>query len=826
MATLSEGAYLIISVGSSKAIDVKGDSDKDKANVMQYTPNNTAGQIWTLSKTTKGWQILCSLSGKSLDIQVGNDNVVSNGDNVVQYSDKDKTTQRWGIAEASGTKAYGGKNYQKYYIRSKSKSLALGVKSNSNSNNANIQMQTYNASSNYQQWIFVPVQVLKKEDTYRIITASNPKMCLGIAGKSTADNANVSFKMIDENDESQIWRVDIDDDTSTVRFYNAHSGKCLDVRMGSDKAVTKGDLLVQYKKRGASSQNWLPQQLGTMKDANKKTIPSYELRCQAGANLYATGSWMAGSITGVFLENRNKKVNQRFGFVKAEILGKKLGAPGGVTPTKFTASPKKAIQVKGLQFDSKNTRFQARYMIKRYTKLDLSKYVKTDWHNVHDNSTTRDGWGIAQSSTIYNKNAAVSGIVPFNIREQVTTTNPKGKKVKRWRNRVFKLGKVSSKAGGKKVEAVDIIVEVRTLSLNYNGGWAAHSSPKRTTIKLRQIPTPKLNELKLAVGNNSVGVKADITSDLNVPVIWCRARLLGSDKLPISSWLSASKTSSLYFYLGDKLYRFPTDNETVYVECQILYRDDILITQTFHKNFNRSGGSSVSLSTSISADGSGIVTITKPSYHKSDCCIMKVADIDGNRYIKCKMTQHKSGQAVTWVADPPLNTDVTIQTFSRNPGASSYVHGSTTVNVPSHASVWTWTEHTALDSFATLLTNTDAPPKQNRKFTANVTMHSPAGRRWPVGFAPLAISGDMSVDGTIVDEHASYQAAGPVPETSVGTLGIAAISKLVRLAGKGIHPIYRTPYGDRYQVIVSGVDVTKSDLNYTDVSVTQSIVED
>lgn len=817
MATLSEGAYLIISVGSSKAIDVKGDSDKDNANVMQYTPNNTAGQIWTLAKTKNGWQILCSLSGKSLDIKVGNDKVVSNGDNVIQYSDKDKTTQRWGIAAASGTKAYGGKNYQKYYIRSKSKSLSLGVKGKSNNNNANIEMQTYNASETYQQWIFVPVQVLKKEDTYRIIAAANPKMCLGIAGKSTADNANISVKMIDENDESQIWRVDIDDDTSTVRFYNAHSGKCLDVQMGSDKAVTKNDRLVQYKKRGASSQNWLPQQLGTMKDANKKTIPSYELRCQAGTNLYAMGPWTIGSTTGVFLANRNKKVNQRFGFVKAEILGKKLDSPGAITKTKFTAKPKDTITISGLQFSSKHTKFQARYMIKRYSTISLSSYKASDWVNVKDNSTTRDGWGNAQSVTISNNNAAVSGIVPVTLKKKNGNS---------WKKRSFTLGKASSKLGGKTLQAVDIIVEVRTFSSNYNGGWAAHSSPKRTTIKLRQIPTPKLNELKLAVGNNSVGVKVDISSDLKVPVIWCRARLLDSNKLPISAWLSASKTSQLYYYLGKKLYKLPNSNETVYVECQILYRDDILITETFSKSFSWPEGSSVSLSKSISVDGSGIVTITKPSYHQSDCCIMKVDDIDGTRYLKCEMTKHTSGQAVKWVADPPLNKNVTIETFSQNAGASSYVHGSITVNVPSHASIWTWTDNKALDSFAVLLTNTDAPPKQNRKFTANVTMHSPAGRRWPVGFAPLAISGDISVDGTIVDKNSGYQAAGPVPELAVGEQGVASMSRLVRLAGNGIHPIYRTPYGDRYQVIVSGVDVSRSELNLTNVSVTQSIVED
>lgn len=832
MATPAEGAYLIISVGSSKALDVVGESDNAKANVMQYTANHSDGQIWTLAKVSNGWQITCSLSGKVLAVDAGN-NGPSAGTNVFQYSDTNKDAQRWTIASISGTYTYGGKTYQKYTIKSKLNSLAMGVKGNSSSNNANIEVQT-SSSSTYQQWIFVPVSVFKSEGTYRIVLAAAPKMCLGISGKSTANSANVEVVAYNEDDLSQVWRTDVDPETSNVRFINALSGKYMDVK---GAVAANGTNIHQWKKNNTDAQNFLPQQLGTMKDMNKNRIPSYEIHASVGENFYldCKGGGKKAK-TNIQLYKRSKKISQRFGFVPIEILGKKLSAPGAIKKAMFTCAEGGKIEVTGLTFSSGQTYFQSRYKVRKYHNISCTRYTDSKWMNTKSNATARDGWGNAGSYTISNKNPSVKGIVPLSLPKKTrkftlkkSQTQPKAPtKPRRSRtadpsawaayDTALATYKTRMNTYKKQAVAIDIFVEVRVYSTNYNGGFTAHGNVKRTTIKLRQRPAIRLKSMSLYVGGNSVGVTTQLTNSLNMPIKWMRARLVGDDDIPITDW-SSSSSMTINHVLGKKMYRLPRSNEVLTVEYQMLLQDSILRTGNFKKKFvYKTVSPTISITKNYYTNGSGYVRIEVP-YHASDCCIMEVNDIDGTKFVKGTLTKHSDGIA-RWFLAPPLNKTVNIYIYSKNNGRP-YVYGKTTILVESLASIWTWRDN-GTNEYVTLLTNNDGPLSQTRTFSNSLSLQSPAGRYWQVGFSGLTVSGDLSVSGVIVDKSANYQTAGPLP----GHLGVSYISSLVRLAGKGIHPIYRTPYGDWYQVAIQSVDVSKNELYYTDVSVTQSIVED
>ena len=126
MADPVEGTYVIISVGSGLAVDVRGGSDKSGTNVIQYTPNNGDAQIWALTKPENStWQIINSLSGKCLDVA---GSTPASGANVRQYDDTDnRNTQRWTFATAGGNYTYQSKSYQMYYIRSAGNSNLLLV---------------------------------------------------------------------------------------------------------------------------------------------------------------------------------------------------------------------------------------------------------------------------------------------------------------------------------------------------------------------------------------------------------------------------------------------------------------------------------------------------------------------------------------------------------------------------------------------------------------------------------------------------------------------------------------------------------------------------
>lgn len=832
MATPAEGAYLIISVGSSKALDVVGESDKAKANVIQYTANHSDGQIWTLAKTSAGWQITCVLSGKVLAVNAGS-NGPSAGTNVFQYSDTNKDAQRWTIASVSGTYTYKGTAYPKYTIKSKLKSLAMGVKSNSSSNNANIEVQN-SSSSTYQQWILVPVSVLKTDGTYRIALAAAPKMCIGVSGKSTANNANVEVVAYNEDDLSQVWRADVNEETSIVRFVNALSGKYMDVKGGT---ASNGANVIQNKKTNGTSQTFLPEQLGTMKDMNKNKIPSYEIHSSLGNNFYldCKGGGKKAK-TNIQLYTRNKKVSQRFGFVPSEILGKKLSAPGAIRETLFTCAEGGSITVSGLSFASGQTYFQARYLVRKYHDIACTKYNDSKWMNIKSNSTARDGWCAIGSYDISNANPSVKGIASLSIPSKtrkftlkksqtapVAPTKPRQSRTDDpdgWAAYDAAVTTYNTQMTTYKNQAVavDLIIEVRTFSKNYSGGFTAHSNARRTTVKLRQKPTVNLKSISLYVGGNSVGITTQLTNSLNTPVKWMRARVVGDDDIPIGDWSSVS-SMTMNHVLGKKLYRLPRNNENLTVEYQILLQDGIQQNGTFTKTFvYDSVAPTIDISKTYYDDGSGRVQIDA-AYHESDCCVMEVVDIDGSKFVKIPFQSH-SDNVASWVLDPPLNKTVNVYIYGKN-ASTDYVYGETTVLAESLASIWTWKESDTYN-YATLLANNDGPLSQTRTFSNGLNLQSPAGRYWQVGFSGITVSGDLSVSGVIVDPDANYQTAGPLP----GHLGISYISALVRLAGKGIHPIYRTPYGDRYQVAVQSVDVSKNELYYTDVSVTQNIVED
>jgi hypothetical protein len=84
------------------------------------------------------------------------------------------------------------------------------------------------------------------------------------------------------------------------------------------------------------------------------------------------------------------------------------------------------------------------------------------------------------------------------------------------------------------------------------------------------------------------------------------------------------------------------------------------------------------------------------------------------------------------------------------------------------------------------------------------------------------LSSDLSINGVVVDDDADYVAAGPIPNHS----SIANVRSLIPLSGLGIHPAYRTPYGDFYTVGIESVDISKNELGLSLADVKQRAVKD
>lgn len=788
MAEPAEGAYVVLCVGSSKALDVKGDKDASGTNILQYTKNNSEGQFWFFDKQSNGWQIICSLTGKALDVKGAR---FAAGTNIQQYSDNNKASQRWTVATDGKSFSYGGTSYPSYTIKPKSNgNFAVSVRNNSNSNNANVELAATSSSSNYQRWILIPAPILKDNGTYEIVLAADPKMCVNVSASSKANSANIIVWNRNGNN-NQVFRTAIDSQTGLITFYNYNSGKVLNIR-GNTSTIKAGSNVIQYTYNGNANQRWLPVKYGTVK-INGVSVPTYVLHAQVGTNLVldCQGGGKKAK-TNIEVWTNGNAINQRFAFVKTEATGNGIAVPGGIQQTLFTRNGTGNVTVSGLTFRTGKTMFQSRYRI-RYYKKDGSVYQTTRWMNTKDNSSARDGWGDAWSYTF--KATPSLGIVTLPFKKTIGLNS---------------TTQVSA----------DIFFEVRTYLDSY-GGYKAHSTAKATTVKVRQKPTLTLSSAAFYVEDDTVGVRTTLKSSLSTSCVRLRGRLKGSDGRPISEWVDTS-TFEQKFPLGTKLKRIPNNNEKLTYEYTIILKDNITMNGAPTATFQFGNGTDSLVPTvEFINDGSCSIEVTSTK-HKYDCCVMEINDMDGTKYIRCPQKETTSTTR-TWKCLPPLNKSVKITVYGYA-SATTWYYGVKTVKIKSHSFVWNWTQSSSnpYESFATLLFNNDSPPQQTRQYSSNLSYQSPAGRIWPVGFATNALTLDLSVEGTIVDPEARYQAAGPLPARG----GSDNIRNLISLAGKGIHPIYRTPYGDYYQVGIEQVNVSRKNMWLIDAVVTQHALED
>lgn len=787
MAEPAEGVYVVLCVGSSKAMDVKGDKDASGTNVFQCTRDNTEGQFWSFDKQSNGWQIICSLTGKALDVKGAK---FAAGTNIQQYSDNNKASQRWTVATDGKSFTYNGTSYPSYTIKSKSNAnLAVGIRGNSSANYANVELATA-STSNYQRWILIPAPVFRNNGTYEIVLAADPKMCVAVSSGSTANSANI-IVWNRTGSSAQIFRAAVDEQTGLTTFYNHGSGKVLDIR-GNESTIKAGSNVIQYTYNGGSNQRWLPVKSGSVK-INKVSNPTYLLHAQVGTNLVldCQGGGKKAK-TNIEVWTNKSAVNQRFAFVKAEATDPNIAVPGGIQQTLFTRTGPGKITISGLTFRTGKTMFQSRYRI-RYYKKDGSIHKTSAWMSTKDNSTAREGWSDAWSYTF--KATPKLGIVtiPFKKTIELTSTN---------------------------AVSADIFFEVRTYVDDYKG-FKVHSSVKSSTVKVRQKPTLTLSSAAFYVGNNTVGVRTTIKNSLENGCVRLRGRLKGSDGRPISDWVDTSVLTQ-DFPLGTKLRRLPNDNEKLTYEYTIILKDNITMNQTKTANFQfKNGAASLSPSVNFIENGSCSLEITSPK-HKYDCCVMEISDVEGKKFILCPQ-KSETNTTRTWKCIPPLNKSVKITVYGYRSNTAWY-YGVKTVKIKSHSFIWNWTTSSSkpYEEFATILFNEDAPPQQTRQYSSNLSYQSPAGRVWPVGFATNALTLDVSVEGTIVDPNANYHAMGPLPARGA----IENIRNLISLAGKGIHPIYRTPYGDYYQVGIEQVNVSRNDMWISKATVTQHALED
>lgn len=812
MAEPSEGTYIILNVNSQKAIDVKGSSDSSGANVQQWTKNNSDAQVWALDKQSNGWQIICSLTGKSLDVSS-----VASGQNVRQWSDNNSANQRWDVETDGKTYTYNSKSYNSYLIKAHSNtSLVLDVESGSTSAGANIRLYSSN-NSNAQRWILIPAAVLTTEGAYEIVLAADTSMCIDIAGGSTASKANAQVYSRNSSN-AQKFVADVDSQTFTVVLKNANSNKVLDIAGGTAK---NGANIQQYPSNNTTAQKWLPMKSGSVK-IDGETVPTYVIHSQAG-NDFVMDCKGGGKTakTNIQLYTENNSVAQKFAFVKTDIEDTTMSAPPAfflnsytdknlsvsrVGPGDITIS---SLKISGLVYKM----YKARYFI-RYFTPGRASYTDTKWMNVKDDSTARSGWGDAWNYT-------VDSTLPDNATQET-------QEFLKHPYRLVAFNKTIT-LNANNHRSAEVYIQYREFVPTSVSGQLYTMYSPYTQVKISVTQEMQLSVSSFKFIENSsktaLGVSLKLTDSLNGKCEILRGRLIGSDGIPVTEWES-SNSMTLSFYVDGSLRRIPDANEVCTLEYQMLTDDLAAKSSSISATFGGYGSNAAvvnpSLYTGIDTGDSCSVMVQNENVDHL-YCFVEVPDSDGTIVKTCSKVSSISDRTV-WECLPPLNKDVKLIVIGSTNG-TVWKKGEITTRVNTHNFIWNWPEHTSYDyydNYAIVIINTDAPPSQTRTYTTDIQFSNPMGRFFPVGFASPSLSGDVSVSGVIVDPDASYESSEPLPSNSTKE----DILKLVRLSGKGIHPVYRTPYGDWYTVAVESVDISKSELYLSSVDVKQRAVDD
>lgn len=790
MAEPSEGTYIILSVGSLKAMDVKGSSDVSETTIRQYEVTKNDSQIWAVTQPESDperadghWQVICSLTGKCLGIDTDE---VEIGSILWQEDDEDVETQRWLIKTDGSEFEYDGETYPTYYI-SPLLDNTKALRVNTLETNVYVSVLTdplVEEIIDDERWVFIPMPPTSDGGTYNICLASDPTVCLEVASSSTANLAYIQTASINDQN-NQAFLVDVNEETFATRFINANSRKAIDLR---------GTQIVQNAVQDLRSQRWMLYQNGNQL-VNGNNVPTYCI-VSLGADSLVLSVDSDGSVK---VMGPGESDRQSFILVKTEMHGESIEIPGRLTRTIITRNNAGEVEVRQLNFRSSYTEFQGRYKIRRYGINKLS-YTDSEWMNVINHSTARDGWGDAWEASFTSNitNGYVS--MPFNKTYELTALN----------------------------QYIDLIFEIRAYVDPYGEGFIAHGPVQQSTVSLVISPSLELDQVLLVpdAENKSLTFKAFFSAIGGLSVSRITGQWFRDDGEPFTEINSSGNLSLEYSAADGMLYGLPNEGERITLEFTLRISSGETTRGTYAAYFSYGGELNDSVAIVESTDGSATLTVSSIRYNMTYCFI-EVPYMERTRLISCEEITQTDSSLCHWKVLPALNQNQKIIVIGGS-SSTAWHYAFLTKKVSSHLFIWNWTRpqltsyvNDPYNDFCTVIVNTDNPPQQTRTFKATQSFLSPIGRVHPVAFSGVNVTLDMAVEGVAIDEDANYEGGELPPHSSV-----QHIQKLVRLAGYAIHPIYRTPYGDWYQVAVEEVDVSKTEMQKSTVKVQQQVVSD
>ena len=244
---VDDGIYLIVSAkNTTRLVDVSGASKANGANVALWNGHGGKNQQWrfTFDPKTGCYKIVCVNSGKALTYAGS----ATSGANVVQKTVSVAKSQLWTVSKTAKGYALSPLTNPK---------LVLEVQGGKALDGDNVDMRTSNGGAWQRFWLVALDPKLKasktvKEGTYTIARADAQKQLVDISGASQDNGAN-ALVYHSTGGTNQRWYL-THDKGNFYTIASINSGKVLDV---SGASFVPGSTVIQYAGSGQANQKWL-----------------------------------------------------------------------------------------------------------------------------------------------------------------------------------------------------------------------------------------------------------------------------------------------------------------------------------------------------------------------------------------------------------------------------------------------------------------------------------------------------------------------------------------------------------------------------------------
>lgn len=555
---MDSGCYIIMAVNTTWCISAARYVE------IQTFSTSSLTQKWSICDDSEtGYSIYSSWRGRIFNAPL----VPDPGDKISYLSmTTAKAHWHWDIIPTGNTANYDGESYETYHIKltydtknevSPEEDLYVAMPGASSAG-ANPTLET-TAS----EFIFIPTPPFSDVGTYKIVSALDEDLVLGVDSESRASRANISA-LTDKDLSSQKFFTTRHTEDSTIIFKATHTQMGMIISNGNP-----GVNVMQYRVTTSNAlDRWFVEQNGTM-TVDGQIVPTYKIQ-----NASSIGEGSATPLVincnpnknyNVSVENYNGSDKQRWAIIPTVSTDANCPIPSdiqanieGLTSDYVVCKAGNILEEIPLSFDCDWSAFQARvrYRIKPGSNNAQQAYSNwSSWCSIVDGDSGNEGWGNPWESSF--RTAIDAG--------DHKTTTADGNDI------VLPIPE-QYRVDGQNVQAAEIQLQLRAWDDDAfdSGIEGLYQVGKfaRKTFRIIWEPTPVIQSAVLS----GKGLTINYTSDLNAGGMNVRARVYEKTTTPRRS-TSVYSVSGKYAGSGSitippKQFSF-IPNGTIYVQLKI-----------------------------------------------------------------------------------------------------------------------------------------------------------------------------------------------------------------------------------------------------------------